>query len=55
MMVQAQENRHLGVVQHMPAKRLHLLVVTSFADTAELLRNAFNATTGATLEISPDI
>lgn len=55
MMGQALENRHLGVVQHMPAKRLHILVVTPLSDTAELLRDAFTATIGATLEILPDM
>lgn len=52
-MYQAQEKRQLGVVQHVPAKRLRLLVVNAEPAEIELLRNVFAFVNDASLEIVP--
>ena len=53
-MQQAAQNRRLGVVQHVPARRLHILVVTPFPDTAEVVRRAFEPLPDVALELARD-
>ena len=51
-MVQAQEKRRLGVVQHVPVKRLRLLVVNADPAETELMQGIFASVSDASLEVT---
>ena len=51
-MVQAKENRRLGVVQHIPSERLRLLVVNADPATTSKLRSGFESVATAALKVT---